>query len=55
MCGFKGLDIGACIGGPGLGFSTFGVLRGVGEARGSRGELLWFTVLGLGTCDNGLL
>jgi len=49
MCGIKGLDIGASIVGPGLGFSTFGVLRGVGEAWGSMGELLWFTIFGLRT------
>jgi len=46
MCGIKGLNIGASIVGPGLGFSTFSVLRGVGEAQGLRGTIvvygIWF-------------
>jgi len=49
MCGSEGLDIGVGLVGPGLGFSTFEVLRGVGEARGSRRKLMWFTVVGVGT------
>jgi len=49
MCGSEGLDIGVGVVGLGLGFSTFEVLREVGEARGSRGELMWFTVVDVGT------
>jgi len=47
------LGIGADIIGLGLGFTMFGVLWEVGEARGSMSGPLGFKVFGLEACVNG--